>query len=115
MKGDSLHLIYIKSRGRSCFSKYPHGTHQYNIVLITEGMSNLRWETALRQTRQQNKSHNTGSKRKTRSNCEAGDANKSRSNALTESGCKKEMFISSKQGWPATITPASLDRDRIFV
>lgn len=73
-------------------------------------MSNLSWETTLRQTRQQNKSHNNRSKRKTQGNCEAGDANKSRGvKCIMESGCKIEIFISSKQCWPATITPASMN------
>lgn len=39
--------------------------------------------------------------------------NQEGSSALTESGCK--MLISSKQRWPATITPASTNWNRIFV
>lgn len=73
-------------------------------------MSNLRWETALRQTRKQNKTivmevkekHKATVKREMLINQEG-------SSVLTESGYKMEIFISSKQCWPATITPASTD------
>lgn len=75
--------ILSKSGGRSCSFKYPYGTHQYNILLIIVGTSNPRWETTLRQTRQQKERHENGGKRKTQGNCEARDANKSRGELFT--------------------------------
>ena len=98
--------ILSKSGGRSCSSKYPYGTHQYNILLIIVGTSNSRWETTLRQTRHQKKSHDNGSERRIQGNCEVRDANKSRGE---ESGYKMkvEVLISCKQCWPETITTTS--------